>query len=258
MNEIIKKRLTLFIMLIIIIVFTILLIINETHLFDDKKTHSFDEAVDKQLGEGTLNMTEKNGRFVEASKADVKKAMDVNDDKDNLNHMDISEKVSMSEKEVNDILKDKGILKNKGDAFLKAQDKYEVNVLYLVSHALVETGNGKSELAKGIEDDGKHYYNFYGIGAFDENAVHTGSSFAKKQSWTSPERAIMGGAKFIRGNYFENEQLSLYQMRWNPKSPGEHQYASDVEWDENIATFMKVYYDKLGMKKDHINKDYYL
>ena len=60
MNEIIKKRLTLFIMLIIIIVFTILLIINETHLFDDKKTHSFDEAVDKQLGEGTLNMTEKN------------------------------------------------------------------------------------------------------------------------------------------------------------------------------------------------------
>lgn len=54
-----------------------------------------------------------------------------------------------------------------------------MNVLYLVSHALVETGNGKSELAKGIEVDGKTYFNFYGIGAFDENAVHTGSSFAK-------------------------------------------------------------------------------
>ena len=38
----------------------------------------------------------------------------------------------------------------------------------------------------------------FGIGAFDENAVHTGSSFAKKQSWTSPEKAIMGGAKFVR------------------------------------------------------------
>lgn len=57
-----------------------------------------------------------------------------------------------------------------------------MNVLYLVSHALVETGNGKSELAKGIEDDGKTYFNFYGIGAFDENAVHTGSSFAKNKN----------------------------------------------------------------------------
>ena len=46
--------------------------------------------------------------------------MDVNDDKDNLKHMDISEKVSMSEKEVNDILKDKGILKNKGDSIFKS------------------------------------------------------------------------------------------------------------------------------------------
>ncbi|PHK50267.1 N-acetylglucosaminidase [Staphylococcus edaphicus] len=258
MNENIKRKIPLFIIILIFIVFLILFIVNETHLFDNQKTNTFNEAVEKQVATGTLNMTEKDGRFVEASKKDVQKAMDVNSDKDNLNHMDISEKVSMSEDEVNRILKDKGILKNKGKAFLKAQDKYEVNVLYLVSHALVETGNGKSELAKGIDDDGSRYYNFYGIGAFDENAVHTGSSFAKKQKWTSPEKAIMGGARFVRTNYFENKQLSLYQMRWNPKSPGEHQYASDIEWDENIATFMKHYYDKFGIKKDHIKKDYYL
>lgn len=43
--------------------------------------------------------------------------MDVNSDKDNLNHMDISEKVSMSEEELNSILKDKGILKIKGKHF---------------------------------------------------------------------------------------------------------------------------------------------
>lgn len=46
-----------------------------------------------------------------------RKAMDVNSDKDNLNHMDISEKVSMSEEELNSILKDKGILKIKGKHF---------------------------------------------------------------------------------------------------------------------------------------------
>jgi len=258
MNDNIKRKIPLLIIILIAIIFAVLFIVNETHLFDNQKTHTFNEAVEKQVGAGTLNMAEKDGQFVKASKADVKKAMAVNSDKDNLNHMDISEKLPMSEKELNDILKDKGILKGKGKTFLKAQDKYEVNVIYLVSHALVETGNGKSELAKGIEDKHKKYYNFYGIGAFDENAVHTGSSYAKKQSWTSPEKAIMGGAKFVRNNYFENKQLSLYQMRWHPSSPGEHQYASDIEWDENIATFMKVYYDKLGIKKDHIKKDYYL
>ncbi|OEL04159.1 N-acetylglucosaminidase [Staphylococcus casei] len=258
MNENIKRRLPLILLIIIGAIFAILLIINETHLFDNQKSYTFDEAVDRQLGEGTLNMKEKNGQFINASKADVKKAMDVNSDKANLNHMDISEAVPMSEDELNHILKDKGILKNQGAAFLKAQDKYEVNVLYLVSHALVETGHGKSELANGIEDGGKKYYNFYGIGAFDVNAVHTGSSFAKEQSWTSPEKAIMGGAKFVRKNYLNKEQLTLYQMRWNPENPGNHQYASDVEWDENIASFMKHYYKQLGIRKDHIHDDYYL
>ena len=41
--------------------------------------------------------------------------------------MDISEKVPMSEHELNQILKDKGILKGQAKAFLKAQEKYDVN-----------------------------------------------------------------------------------------------------------------------------------
>ncbi len=34
--------------------------------------------------------------------------------------------------------------------------------------------NGKSELAKGIKDGKKRYYNFFGIGAFDSSAVGSG------------------------------------------------------------------------------------
>lgn len=258
MNERVKQRIPLILLILIIAIFVILLIINETSLYEKQKTHTFNEAVDKQVSSDALNMKEQEGKFIKASTADVKKAMEVNSDQDDLNHMDISEKVSMSEDEINKILKNKGILKGKGKTFLKAQEKYDVNVLYLVSHALVETGNGKSELAKGIKDKDERYYNFFGIGAFDENAVHTGSSFAKKQAWTSPEKAIMGGAQFVRKNYFDNKQISLYQMRWNPKTPGEHQYASDVDWDDNIAWFMKHFYKNLGIKKDDINKDYYL
>jgi len=171
--------------------------------------------------------------------------------------MDISEKVPMSKKEVNTILKDKGILEPQGHTFIKAQDKYEVNIIYLISHALVETGNGTSELAKGIKEGQQHYYNIFGIGAFDENAVHTGKSYAKQEKWTSPEKAIIGGASFVRYHYFKNNQLTLYQMRWNPQNPGQHQYASDINWVDNIADIMKKYYEGYGIKKEKIRKKYY-
>ena len=52
---------------------------------------------------------------------------------------------------------------------------------------------------------------FFGIGAFDSSAVRSGKSYAEKEQWTSPDKAIIGGAKFIRNEYFENNQLNLYQ-----------------------------------------------
>lgn len=44
---------------------------------------------------------------------------------------------------------------------------------------------------------------------------------------------IEGGAKWISENYINNEdynQNTLYEMRWNPMSPGTHQYATDIRW----------------------------
>lgn len=38
-------------------------------------------------------------------------------------------------------------------------------------------------------------------------------------------------------------------MRWNPKSPGQHQYASDILWADKIAKYMQAYYDQFGIKR---------
>lgn len=43
-------------------------------------------------------------------------------------------------------------------------------------------------------------------------------------------------------------------MRWNPKTPGQNQYASDIHWADNIAKIMKKYYEQFGIKKDKIRK----
>ena len=143
---------------------------------------------------------------------------------------------------MNEILDGRGILENRGEAFLEAQDAHDINVLYLISHAQLETGNGQSELAQGVEAD-ETYYNFFGIGAFDEQAVEAGSSYAEQEGWTSPEAAIMGGAEFISENYINNYQNTLYKMRWNPENPGKHQYATDIRWPVIIADIMSSHYN---------------
>ena len=209
MKKLSKSRVSTIIILLLLIVFGILYIIFDTNLFNNDKRVSFNEAVSRQQNKGVLNMKEDHGEFKKANENDIKKAMSIHHGDNKLKYMDISEKVPMSKEEVNKMLKGKGILENQGQSFIDAQDKYEVNIIYLISHALVETGNGKSELAKGVKDGSHRYYNFYGIGAFDENAVHTGKSYAKQQSWTTPSKAIMGGASFVRNHYFENNQLNL-------------------------------------------------
>ncbi|CAM3509067.1 N-acetylglucosaminidase [Bacillus inaquosorum] len=144
----------------------------------------------------------------------------------------LSQYAGISASEVNNkILKGKGILEGKGESFIKAAEANNINELYLISHALLETGNGSSELANGVMYNGKKVYNMYGIGAYDGDAVTKGAQYAYNQGWFTPEAAILGGAKFIGSSYIHNStyhQDTLYKMRWEPTVS--HQYATDIGW----------------------------
>ena len=41
------------------------------------------------------------------------------------------------------------------------------------------------------------------------------------------------------------DQNTLYSMRWNPKNPGEHQYATDIKWAESNASLMAHFYEDM-------------
>ncbi|SUM33677.1 mannosyl-glycoprotein endo-beta-N-acetylglucosamidase [Staphylococcus gallinarum] len=47
------------------------------------------------------------------------------------------------------------------------------------------------KLASGVEIDGKKYYNFFGVGALDEDPIKTGSEYAKKHGWDTPEKRLV-------------------------------------------------------------------
>ena len=200
--------------------------------------------------------------WVNAGPDDVQHYMDAAnfkaDEKQKLQFLVLSSSANVSESEVNaNILTGKGILAGKAGAFIEAGEKYGVNEIYLISHALLETGNGTSSLAKGITVstvDGKKVtpkkvYNMYGIGAYDAAPIKGGSEYAYKQGWDTPEKAIIGGAEFIGENYINNpayKQNTLYEMRWNPKNPGVHQYATDIGWASKQVNKISSLYEMLS------------
>nr|WP_285850574.1 SH3 domain-containing protein [Niallia circulans] len=178
--------------------------------------------------------------WVTASKEDTAYYLNpnnfINSDTQSLQFLKLSAKANVDDKEVDSkILAGKGILAGKASSFVTAANAYGINEIYLISHALLETGNGTSTLANGVQVNGKTVYNMYGIGAYDGSAVSSGAQYAYNAGWFTPEAAIIGGAKFIAQGYVNAGQDTLYKMRWNPDAAEKtgnatHQYASDIGW----------------------------
>ena len=161
---------------------------------------------------------------------------------------------SLSVDRLNRLLKGKGMLENQGQAFANAAKLTGVNEIYLIAHALLETGNGQSKLAKGanlvnnqvVSNSPIKYYNVYGIGAYDYAPLVNGINYAKQSGWNSISKAIIDGAKFIAQDYIKSGQNTLYKMRWNPDQPGTHQYATDINWANVNAEGLKYLYDQIN------------
>ena len=181
-----------------------------------------------------------NRSWVNASPEDVAYHLEPNNFIQNpvssFQFLKLSETTGLEQFEVNErILAGKGILQGHAATFIAASEKYGVNDMYLISHALLETGNGKSQLANGVEINGKTVYNMFGIGAYDGSAVESGAKFAFEHGWFSPVEAIIGGAEFIASGYISKGQDTIYKMRWNPEAAeatgvATHQYATDIGW----------------------------
>ena len=160
----------------------------------------------------------------------------------------LSETANVNKDEVNErILAGKGTLAGQAESFITAGNAYGVNELYLIAHALLETGNGTSKLATGVAYKGKTVYNMYGIGAYDNSPIDSGAEYAYNAGWFTPEAAIIGGAQFIAKSYIDAGQDTLYKMRWNPaaaaaSNSASHQYASDIGWaSKQVAQIYNLY-----------------
>jgi|GEM_PF-2633888 len=206
------------------------------------------------------------GSWVDASQSDILKYVDPDnwmDGQYKYQFLSLNYISGINASDLNTILSDNsqngGVLNGKGSVFLAAAQQYNINPAYLVSHAMLETGNGTSALATGIVVNGKTVYNIYGIHAYDSNPNYYGSQYAYEQGWTSVDKAIAGGAAWISKYYINREsgeQNTLYAMRWNPNAiqkqidSGDttprptHQYATDIAWAVKQVDRLKSLMDR--------------
>ena len=192
-------------------------------------------------------------------------------------HLVLNSASGISAMQLNNVLAGRGVLSGLGNAFIEAGKRHSINEIYLISHALLETGNGSSKLATGIEvgknsrgdlilvtdsnrnglTDIRMTHNMFGYGAFDSDPYGGGARFAYQQGWFTPEAAIIGGAGLISNSYFNRGQNTLYKMRWNhayQSSPGFFpQYATDMEWATKQVTRISQLYDQLDNPPLHFD-----
>src|SRR5690625_1969746 len=194
------------------------------------------------------------GSWRNPTRSDVQAYVDP-DKNDKFQHLLLTSSVGVKASELNKTLVGKGKLSGQGQAFIDGAKKHSVNEAYLISHAILETGHGSSTLAKGVKINGVTVYNMFGIGAYDSCPVQCGAQYAYDKGWTTPYKAIVGGAEFIGRDYVHNqyEQNTLYKMRWNhvyaPK-----QYATDIGWAVKQVSQIKRIYDQLDNPFLHFDK----
>lgn len=127
-----------------------------------------------------------------------------------------------------------------------------VNPYYVISRLIQEQGTKGGSTWK-MESDGKTYYNPFnieasgdGIDAIKANAL----AKAKKDGWDSMQKAIEGGIYFLKANWLENHQNTLYQNRFDIYKDGSalyvHQYMQNLMGAYSEAKILKSMYEKTG------------
>ena len=130
---------------------------------------------------------------------------------------------------------------------MEAAAKYNVSPYHLASRIKQETGcdvqNNTS--IKGNVSGYIGLYNYYNIGATggDDPAI-SGLAYARSMGWTTPEKAILGGAAFISEKYISVGQYTTYLQKFNVNDDSAsalytHQYMQNIlaPANEAISTY---------------------
>lgn len=135
-----------------------------------------------------------------------------------------------------------------------------MNPLYIACRMGLESSYGSSAFAKGMSkvtnvtvdgiyyskdknqyyDLGGTYYNFFGIGAYDYNPNNAMITAKRTYDWHTPERALVGGAHYIKEWYLDRGNITPYFFRYAHMT--DNAYMTDVAAPKKEAEILKRAY----------------
>ena len=130
-----------------------------------------------------------------------------------------------------------------------------VNPYYVISRLIQENGKSGSTTSRGMNGgDGKTYYNPFNIGATGNGTsevLANALNKAKSAGWDTMEKALEGGIVFLKANWLDNYQNTLYQNRFdidktNGSSLYSHQYMQNLSGAYSEGIFLRGYYINAG------------
>lgn len=141
------------------------------------------------------------------------------------------------------------------DCIINAGKINNVNPYYLAARILQEQGKNGSYLSRGQGYNGQYvgYYNLFNIGATggsEEKVVLNGLAKAQKEGWTSIEKSIEGGSKFVAESYIAKGQNTLYLQKFDVDNTSDglywHQYMQNIMAAQSEGSRLKSTYESIN------------
>ena len=147
---------------------------------------------------------------------------------------DFKKALSNNPKDVNKIFE------NNAAAFYNAEQKYNVNGIFIAAIGINESGWGTSNIALTKK-------NLFGYGAYDSDPYNSSYTFENYEDgidlvtkvmakyYLNPAGTKIFGDEMASGKYYNGPTIAAVNMR----------YASDTEWAKKVYTYMEYLYNKL-------------
>ena len=132
------------------------------------------------------------------------------------------------------------IFENNAEAFFKAEQKYNVNGIFIAAIGINESGWGTSKIALTKK-------NLFGYGAYDSDPYNSSYTFETYEEgidlvtkvmakyYLNPAGTKIYGDEMASGKYYNGPTVSAVNIR----------YATDTEWGKKVYTYMEYLYNKL-------------
>lgn len=102
---------------------------------------------------------------------------------------------------------------------------------------------------------GKTVYNLFNINVSGNTSagILAGARYAYEKGWFTPEDSIKGGAEFLKTNYINKGQSTLYFQKYNVvyKPLYEHQYMQNIRAANDEGNQIYNSYNKNGILNSH-------